>query len=135
MKFIREYLTAFLLVVLTGTVVFDHVLAWNGPGTTPSRGPRVDGRILGRGYAAALAGTYADAWDAGATVLEQGKSVGEAQKTLVDTWKSARANAFGSQIAPAMQRVLPEGVEPDDPAVRAAVVKLWKDFARGLRGK
>ncbi len=135
MKFVREILTPFLLILLTGIVVYDHVLEWGGPGTPPSPDARVDGRKLGRGYAAALADTYADAWDAGAAALEQGKSVAAAQKTLVETWKRARASVFKTQVAPAMARVLPEGHEPGDPAVRAAVVKLWKDFARGLRGK
>jgi hypothetical protein len=66
--------------------------------------------------------------------MEQGKTVTEAQSALQTTWQEARIKAFTTRIAPEFSKVLPEGQEPTNPADRAEVVKLWRDFAAGLKG-
>ena len=78
--------------------------------------------------------TLSEAWDAAADALVQGKTVAEAQATLQQTWKAARAKAFVASVAPEFAKVLPEGAEPKDDAQRAQVVALWKAFATGLKG-
>jgi hypothetical protein len=94
--------------------------------------PTVSGQALGRAYAPLLLASYSDAWLAAAKALEEGKPVAEAQKTLQDTWKEARVKAFTNHVASSFALILPEGAEPATPEQRTEVVKLWRDFARGL---
>jgi hypothetical protein len=102
--------------------------------TPPAPVAAADGVALGRSYAPVLASTYGDGWTAAADSLEKGGTVGDAQKALQDTWRDARERAFAARAVPAFARVLPEGAEPSTPEKRAEVVKLWRDFARGLKG-
>ena len=95
---------------------------------------KADGGSLGRAYATTIATTCADAWGAAADAIEAGKTVAEAQAVLQWTWREARVHAFNARVAPAFEAVLPEGAEPKDKAQRAAVVALWRAFARGLKG-
>jgi hypothetical protein len=88
---------------------------------------------LGKSYAPFVVTTYADAWLAAATALEDGKSVGESQEIFQSTWKAGRTRAFQKHVAPSFQRLLPEGTEPADPATRKRVASHWRAFARGLR--
>jgi hypothetical protein len=128
-SFIHTFLTPLTVFVLAGVVIHDHV------GGDPSS-PRstVNGKALGRSYAPIVASNLGDAWLAAASAMEQGKTVTEAQSALQTTWQEARIKAFTTRIAPEFSKVLPEGQEPTNPADRAEVVKLWRDFAAGLKG-
>jgi hypothetical protein len=91
-----------------------------------------DGQALGKAYAPLLLVSYSEAWLAAARVLEEGKPVADAQQTLQETWKEARVKAFTNHVGSSFALILPEGAEPTTPEKRAEVVKLWRDFARGL---
>ena len=130
MKTLKDLLTPLAVLVLAGVVGFDHLAHRQAP--TPPPVPTVNGQALGRAYAPLLLASYSDAWLAAAQTLEDGKPVAEAQKTLQDTWKDARVKAFTNHVGSSFARVLPEGAEPTTPEQRAEVVKLWRDFARGL---
>lgn len=129
-SFFRDFLTPIALFAIAGVLIHDHYV-----GLTPS-GPRpiVDGVSLGKVFAPSVSATLGDAWDAAADALEQGKTVSEAQSALQQTWQDGRVKAFTSKVAPEFSRVLTEGAEPTDPSKRAEVVKLWRDFASGLKG-
>jgi hypothetical protein len=130
MKTIKDILTPLAVLVLAGVVAFEHLAHRQAPAPPPV--PTVNGQALGRAYAPLLLASYSDAWLAAARALEEGKPVAEAQKTLQETWKDARVKAFTNHVGSSFARVLPEGVEPTTPERRAEVVKLWRDFARGL---
>ncbi len=129
-SFIQCILTPMAVLLLAGVVVHDH-LEGNGP-----LGPEsaVNGKLLGRSFAPTVASNLGDAWLAAANALEQGKTVPEAQAALQLAWQDARVKAFSAKVAPEFIKVLPEGQEPNTPAARAEVVKLWRDFAAGLKG-
>jgi hypothetical protein len=130
MKTIKDILTPLAVLVLAGVVALEHLAHRQAP--TPPPVPTVSGQALGRAYAPLLLASYSDAWLAAAQALEEGKPVAEAQKTLQETWKDARVKAFTNHVGSSFARVLPEGAEPTTPEQRAEVVKLWRDFARGL---
>ena len=123
-------LTPLAVLVLAGVVAYDHL----APGPRPPRRRRSTARRLGRSFAPAAASNLGDGWLAAADALEQGKTVADAQAALQAAWQDARIKAFAAKVAPEFARVLPEGAEPTDPAKRAEVVKLWRDFAAGLKG-
>jgi len=127
----RDFLTPVIVLLMGGVIAYDHFAA-RGP-SAPT--PLVDGRALGRSFAPAAASALGDGWKAAADALEKGKSVGESQSALQDAWKDARIRAFSARVAPEFSRVLTEGAEPTDPVKRAEVVKLWRDFASGLKGE
>jgi hypothetical protein len=129
-SFIQTILTPLALLLLAGVVVHDHFEA-DGPS-----GPRstVNGKALGRSFAPTVASNLGDAWLAAASTLEQGKTMSEAQVALQQAWQDARIKAFTAKVAPEFIKVLPEGQEPTNPAERAEVVRLWRDFASGLKG-
>jgi hypothetical protein len=129
-SFIQSTLTPVAVLLIAGVLVHDHFQ----PGGPPGPVAIVDGRALGRSYAPSVAANLGDAWLAAANALEQGKSVSEAQTALQTTWQDARVRAFSAKVAPEFRKVLPEGQEPASPAARAEVVKLWRDFAAGLKG-
>jgi hypothetical protein len=130
MKMLKDALTPLVMVILTGTVLYDHF----SPRQVPAPTPKVNGVHVGKMYAPVLVSTYADAWLAAAKDVEDGKSIGEAQKTLQETWKAARVKAFTEEVGPCFALVLPEGTEPTTPEKRAQVVELWRAFAKGLKG-
>jgi len=132
MKTFKEYLTPLSVLVFTVVAFIDHRI--QRPVPAPSPVPAVAGQVLGRTYAPLLLSSYGDAWLAAAQTLEEGKSVAEAQKTLQETWKDARVKSFTDHVAPSFGLILAEGAEPSTPEKRAQVVKLWRDFAGGLRG-
>ena len=129
-SFIQGFLTPLAVLLLAGVVVYDHV-GGRGPFVPP---PIVNGKALGRSFAPTVASSLGDAWLAAANALEQGKGISEAQSALQSTWQDARIKAFSAKVAPEFVKVLPEGLEPTDPAKRAEVVRLWRDFAAGLKG-
>ena len=129
-SFLRDYLTPLLVLVVGGIVVHDHLVPREPAGPISV----VDGKALGRKFAATVPGTFGDAWQTAAATLEGGKSVAEAQAALQAKWQEGRAKAFATQVAPDFTRVLGEGEEPTDPTQRAQVVQLWRDFAAGLKG-
>ncbi len=128
--FSKTYLMPLVVLMLAGVVAHDHLISGgnSGPPTT------VNGKALGRSYAPTIAANLGDAWLAAASDLEKGKSVTAAQQGFQQVWQATRLASFGTKIAPEFAKVLPEGLEPTDPAKRAAVVKLWRDFANGLKG-
>jgi hypothetical protein len=132
MKTLKELLTPLSVLVFTVVAFIDHRI--QRPVPAPSPVPAVTGQVLGRTYAPLLLSGYSDAWLAAAQTLEDGKSVAEAQQTLQETWKDVRVKTFSNHVAPSFGLVLAEGAEPSTPEQRARVVKLWRDFASGLRG-
>ena len=88
---------------------------------------------VGKSYAPSLVASYASGWDAAANALESGASVLDSQRALQDTFLKARQQAFALKMTPALNRILPEGSEPADPAMRKAVAGYWRNIARGLR--
>ena len=129
-RIFREFLTPTLILILGGVVVYDH-LALRDPATQVAA---VNGKVLGRKFAGAVAGSFGDAWLMAAETLEQGKSVADAQSALQTGWQEGRSKAFTMLVTPEFAKVLVEGTEPTTPAQRAEVVKLWRDFAVGLKG-
>ena len=129
-SFIQSVLTPLAVVVLAGVVAYDH-LAPRGPAVPQSI---VNGKALGRAFAPSVSSSLGDAWLAAADELEQGKGMSDAQTALQAAWQDARTKAFAAKVAPEFSKVLAEGSEPTDPAKRAEVVKLWRDFAAGLKG-
>ena len=129
-SFFRDFLTPTLLLIVGGVVAYDHVV----PRELSVAGPVVNGKNLGRKFAPTVAGSLGDAWVAAADALEQGKPMADAQSAMQARWQDGRTKAFALQVAPEFSKVLSEGVEPADPVKRAEVVKLWRDFATGLKG-
>ena len=130
MKQWKSWIMPSLVVVLAGVVAHDRLIA--GRPAAPSTS--VNGAALGRAYAPLVVSSLSDAWLAAAQTVGDGKSVAEAQKTLQETWQAARVKAFTANVAPGFAKVLAEGAEPKNTEERDAVVKLWRDFARGLKG-
>jgi hypothetical protein len=130
MKTLKDAVTPLVMLILTATILYDHF----SPRSAPAPAPTVNATALGRTYGPVLLSTYADAWLAAAKVLDEGKPVAEAQKTLQETWKTVRVKAFTEEVAPVFGLVLPEGTEPASPEKRAQVVELWRSFAKGLKG-
>lgn len=129
-RFVRDFLTPTLVLILGGVVVYDHLVL-----DEPTGGHLiVNGKVLGRKFASSVVATLGDGWATAADILEQGKTVADAQSALQTKWQEGRIHAFTTQISPEFTKILPEGIEPTDPAQRAAVVKLWRDFATGLKG-
>ena len=129
-RLFSEFLTPALVLILGGVVVYDH-LAIREPVAVA---PVVNGKVLGRKFASAVAGSFGDAWTLAADTLEQGKSVADAQAALQAGWQEGRTKAFTMLVTPEFSKVLLEGTEPTTPAQRTEVVKLWRDFAAGLKG-
>ena len=129
-NFAQSILTPLAVLLMAGVLVHDH-LQGVGP-NVPS--VVVNGRGLGRSYAPQVASSLGDAWLAAADAIERGQSMTEAQAALQKAWQDSRVRAFSAGVAPEFSRVLPEGQEPTDPVLRARVVKLWRDFAAGLKG-
>ncbi len=128
--FFRDFLTPTLLLILGGVVVYDHLVPRESL-VVPSA---VNGKALGRKFAGTVAASFGDAWSSAADVLEQGKPMADAQAAMQAMWQDGRAKAFSTQVAPEFSKVLGEGAEPTEPGKRAEVVKLWRDFASGLKG-
>ncbi|WP_435018925.1 hypothetical protein TA3x_000915 [Tundrisphaera sp. TA3] len=131
-QIVRDSMNSILIVVLIGIVGYDHFI--KDRHAAPALPAAVDGAALGRDYAPTLAPALADGWEAAASAIEGGKSMGEAQATLQSAFKAARVKTFTEKVAPAFARVLPEGEEPRDATARADVARLWRGFARGLKG-
>ena len=130
-EFLRDVFTPVLVLMLGGVVAYDHFVP-HEPAVVPAAA--VDGKALGRQFAGSVATAFGDAWVAAADTLEQGKSISDAQATLQTKWQDGRTKAFTTLVAPEFSKILGEGAEPTDAAQRAAVVKLWRDFAAGLKG-
>ncbi len=128
--FFRDFLTPMILLALAGVVAYDHL----SPREPAVASPVVNGKTLGRKFAGTVASSFGDAWLSAANTLEQGKTVADAQAAMQASWQEGRAKAFSAQVAPEFSKVLGEGAEPTDPTKRAEVVKLWRDFATGLKG-
>ena len=129
-SFLRDYLTPLMVLAIGAVVAYDHFVPREAPEVES-----INGATLGKKFARTMAPTFADGWLAAANALEQGKSMADAQAALQTTWQTARSQSFAQQVGPEFSRVLPEGAEPTDPTQRAAVVRLWRDFARGLKGE
>ena len=126
----RDIVTPLLVLVMGGVIAYDHFV----PRDPTDRPSLVDGKALGRSFAPLAASSLGEGWLAAADAIDQGKTVAEAQAALQSAWKEARVKAFAAKVAPGLGVVLPEGAEPSDPAKRAEVAKLWRDFAAGLKG-
>jgi hypothetical protein len=129
-SFIQTVLTPLVVLMIGGVVAYDHL----PPRSSTAAPAAVDGKALGRAYAPMVAASLSEGWLAAADALEQGKAVPEAQAALHSAWQAARTRAFSARVVPEFSRVLPEGAEPTDPVTRAEVVRLWRDFASGLKG-
>ncbi|WP_435005801.1 hypothetical protein P12x_003574 [Tundrisphaera lichenicola] len=129
-SFVRDILTPLVILMTGGLVAHDHFYR-SVPGAIPGV---VNGRALGRAYAPIVVSSLADGWIAAAEALERGQSVSEAQGVLQSTWQSIRTREFRAKVAPEFSSILPEGSEPTDPARRTEVIRLWREFAEGLKG-
>ena len=130
-RFFCDFMTPILVVLLGGVVAYDHLVVRP---TAESPAVVVNGKVLGRKFAGPVASAFGDAWAVAANTLEQGKSVNEAQAALQARWQDGRAQAFATMVTPEFAKILPEGTEPATPLQRGEVVKLWRDFAAGLKG-
>ena len=130
-KTLKDWLMVVMGLALAGSLTY---VAVDLHGARPVPRTMVDGAALGRNYAVAVTTTLSDAWTAAADAVAQGKTITEAQKILQDKWKADRTAVFTAKVAPTFVSVLPEASEPKDDAQRAAVVTLWRSFARGLKG-
>lgn len=128
-QFLREILMPLCVIAVMVIFAYDHFYPRQAVGPAA-----VDGKALARSYAASLAPDLAVGWAAAADALDRGKTVAESQAALQAAWQAARIASFSGKVGPAFAAVLPEGAEPTDPARRAEVVKLWRDFAAGLKG-
>ncbi|MDX2035966.1 MAG: hypothetical protein SFX72_04895 [Isosphaeraceae bacterium] len=135
MKSWQKYVMPVLVLVLAGIVAHDRIFVGRGDRVGPEPKVGVDAAALGRAHGPVVVRALADAWEAAALSVEGGGSVAEAASLLQDRWRTARVEAFTAKVAPEFAKVLPEGTEPQSPEQRAAVVSLWRDFARGLGGK
>ena len=129
-RLFQVYLTPALILILGSVVVYDHLAIREPVAGTPV----VNGKVLGRKFAGAVAGSFGDAWLVAADTLEQGKSVTDAQVALQTGWQDGRTKAFTMLVTPEFSKILLEGTEPTTPAQRAEVVNLWRDFGAGLKG-
>lgn len=132
MKNFKALLMPAALLILSGVVIYDRFLDPTRNHSNPV-GP-VSGATLGRGYALVVTSTLGEAWNIAAQAVVDGKSVAEARKDLQDYWLAARTKTFTATVIPEFSKVLPEGTEPKSTEDRAAVAKLWRDFAKGLKG-
>ncbi len=123
------------LTCATAVAVGLHVgSAWTDGDKPDASRPLVKETVaLGKAYAPFVVTTYADAWLAAATALEDGKSVSETQEIFQSTWRAGRTRAFQNHAAPGLARLQPEGTEPAGPAARKRLASHWRAFARGLR--
>lgn len=124
----RDFAPAAVILAAAGWFAYDRL----GPGPAPPD-PRVNAATLGKSYAPKLADACADGWESAAATLESGKTVAESLAAFKAAWSDSLRKAFASEVKPTFALVLPEGTEPADAAKRAEVVKLWRDFAAGLR--
>ena len=129
-QMLRDFVIPLLVLLLGGVVAYDHLAEHPSAGASMP----VDGKALGKKFVGPLGSSFGSAWLVAADSLEQGKSVADAQAALQSRWQDERASAFATLVTPGFARVLPEGTEPTTPAQRAEVVKLWRDFATGLKG-
>jgi hypothetical protein len=127
----KFWIMPILVVTLASVVVYDHVIAPRLPNPAVQT---VNGITLGKKYSTVVLTDLSDAWTGAAQSVSDGKSMAEAQKTFQDQWQAARTKSFSAIVAPEFAKVLPEGAEPKSPEDRAAVVQLWRDFAKGLKG-
>ena len=127
----KSWVTPTFVVMMASVVAYDHLLIHSDSLPIP---PSINGRNLGRAYAPVVVSTLADGWLAAAKAIEDGKSIVDAQKALQETWHDGRTKVFAAKVAPDFARLLASGQEPKDAEQRAAVVKLWRDFAAGLKG-
>lgn len=122
-----------IVVVIVGSMVGMHYLDRSALPVVPAN-VIVDGSSLGKTYARSLVTTYADAWEVAAADIEQGKPVGDAMSNMQTKWKAARIEDFTKGVVPEFAKILPEGAEPKTTEKAHEVAKLWRDFAKGLRG-
>jgi hypothetical protein len=132
-KTYKDWLILVLGMALASLATFEVVTRLSSHGV-PGPGSAVDGAMLGRAYAPVVVATLSDAWNAAADALGRGQTVAQAQAALQQNWQAGRTKAFAASVAPEFAKVLPEGSEPKDDAQRAAVVALWRAFAKGLKG-
>jgi hypothetical protein len=131
--------TQALLVVLIGLQTYAQFHPASPgvapcPPPSPAPAPAADATALGRAYIPAIASAYGDAWQAAGGAVAEGKSISEARQVFQLSLGSARKRDFARMVAPALERVLPEGAEPETPEKRAEVAKLFRDFGAGLKG-
>lgn len=122
------------------TVLVASVSAWGVVNMTPSRVTLLEPsaarsvRETGRRYTKGLATVYAAAWLEGAEALESGRGIAESLGVVEKAWKAGRTSLFDRQVAPYFSAIVPEG-RPDaetSQSARAALAKLWREFAAGL---
>src|SRR4051794_33421664 len=96
MKTLKETAATMSVLILAGILLYDRTVP--RPVPVPAPVPAVSGLALGKAYATDLLSTYGEAWLAAARSLEKGSSVADAQETLQDSWKEARARAFADHV-------------------------------------
>jgi hypothetical protein len=93
-----------------------------------------DGAQLGRDFAPQVAKALADGFEAFAADVEAKKTMVAADGDLKAVFNRNNNKAFNTAVAPAFAALVPAGTEPKDDETRTAIVRLARDFAKGLRG-
>ena len=130
---------AFWFGALTGVITASLVAAAlyffliYKPAPTPPEPPTSAATAIGRAYGPILASDYATAWEAGASSLDGGKSIGDSLKDVSTQFESERIKTFNDKISPGLNSIQPEGTEPTDPLIKTKMSKYWRDLAAGLR--
>lgn len=105
------------------------------PDTPPD--PSLDPKFyqLGRTYSGTLASTYADALDAGASMLASGQTLSAAMAGIAKQWESGRSSAFEKSLTPEFARIIPESTKDADitSAQKDAMARACRSVAAGLR--
>ena len=102
----------------------------------PNPTPRPDahaGVKVGRQLAPIVVESLAKGFDREAELLEQGKSVGDANKALRDTDDAERQTGFAKVGAPFLEKIVPDGKEPENDAKRKEFAEAHRKIAEGLR--
>ncbi len=91
------------------------------------------GTKLGRSWGKSNNLAASKGFSAAADALEAGGKVGDADVALQTIFQAERRRAFADDAAPAFAALVPEGAEPKTPEIRTKYVKLYRDFAQGLK--
>ena len=94
---------------------------------------RVDLRALGRLDADVLAIDYAAAWESASRAVEAGATFAAVRDALVKDWSAPTSNRVTDALRVA-ERLL-EGSEVSEKGKPAKTTELFREYAKGLRGR
>ena len=123
---------AVLAVVFVCIVSLLVIAATHKPNPTP-RPDTHAGVKVGRQLAPIVVESLAKGFDKEADLLEQGKSVGDANNALKETDDAERQAAFAKVGVPFLEKIVPDGKEPENDAKRKEFIEAHRKIAEGLR--